>query len=162
MWVNNASPISVGSAYEKFGLTLLQFHGIITAMPRKWKEQLKKKWKVDNVHATNYDILVNTSNLVSRAYKILSKQDSVLLRRKHQEWNRRLGKETLYEDYVGEFRHIYVHSNVPKYRSFQYILMQKGIVTNELLNKWQIIESPKCLVCGEDNETIVHLFVMCP
>ena len=49
----------------------------------------------------------------------------------------------------------------PKYRSFQYRLLQRALVTNVQLCKWGIKESEKCDFCKEEKETVVHLLCEC-
>ena len=48
-----------------------------------------------------------------------------------------------------------------KFRSFQYRVLQRALVTNIELKKWQIKESDLCTNCGEFRETISHLLVEC-
>ena len=52
-------------------------------------------------------------------------------------------------------------TNVTKYRSFQYRLLQRGLVTNIQLSKWGILDSDKCTFCQEDSETVIHIFCEC-
>ena len=56
---------------------------------------------------------------------------------------------------------IYKVTNVPKYRSFQYRLLQRGLVTNVQLYKWGIISSELCFFCGEAEESVTHMLVYC-
>ena len=48
-----------------------------------------------------------------------------------------------------------------RYRSFQYRLLQRGIVTNVQLYQWNIVPSDLCYYCGRERETIIHLFWAC-
>ena len=73
-------------------------------------------------------------------------------------------KEKISEDileFTHAFRDIYKLSNIPKLRSFQYRLLQRGIVTNIHLYKWNISETESCTFCREERETYSHLFFEC-
>ena len=62
---------------------------------------------------------------------------------------------------IGLHMDIYRTTNIPKYRSFQYRLLQRGLVTNVQLAKWGIKNSPMCHFCGICQETIIHLLWEC-
>ena len=65
-------------------------------------------------------------------------------------------------DYRQEFMDIYRITNVTKYRSFQYRLLQRGLVTNIQLEKWNIVSSAMCTFCRCELETVPHLLWFCP
>ena len=78
-------------------------------------------------------------------------------------WRQELGVdfcESLY-DFGMAHLDIYRVMNVTKYRSFQYRLMQRGIVTNIQLCKWNLAGSELCYFCHENRETIMHLLYNC-
>ena len=50
----------------------------------------------------------------------------------------------------------------PFYKWFQYRILHRILGTQETLNKMGIAESPNCLICKNEVETIVHLFYHCP
>ena len=50
---------------------------------------------------------------------------------------------------------------MPKYRSFQYRLLQRSLVTNILLQKWNIIPDNKCSFCKNEIESVTHLLSEC-
>ena len=52
-------------------------------------------------------------------------------------------------------------TNITKYRSFQYRLLHKAIVTNVHLYKWKLRSSPECEFCELFNKTLEHLFFQC-
>ena len=56
---------------------------------------------------------------------------------------------------------IYKITNVAKYRSFQYRLLQRGIVTNIQLERWGLRPDNLCTFCKEEKETILHIFCEC-
>ena len=112
----------------------------------------------------NYDQLIakETMNFSQRVYKFLS-EDITLVHSKYIKWRQKL--EELFTETLWEFRYIHLDilkvTNIAKYRSFQYRLVQWGIVTNVQLHKWKLIENDLCTFCGEETETIQHLFFNC-
>ena len=52
-------------------------------------------------------------------------------------------------------------TNVPKYRSFQYRLLQRALVTNIELKKWGIVQDNRCSFCYKQPETILHIIYQC-
>ena len=57
---------------------------------------------------------------------------------------------------------IYSVTNIPKYRSFQYRLLNAALVTNINLCKWKILDSDLCYFCQEVPEETLHLLWKCP
>ena len=76
-------------------------------------------------------------------------------------WEDELGKEIPYKEYLSYFRAINAVTNITKYRSFQYRLLTRGLVTNIQLHQWGIIDYPKCSNCDVEVETYNHLYVTC-
>ena len=87
--------------------------------------------------------------------------DDCLLTNKHRQWEHELGFEFPYCELIAGIKEVYVVTNVPKYRSFQYRLLNRAIITNAHLYRWGKIVDNKCSFCGQDKETYSHIFVMC-
>ena len=90
-------------------------------------------------------------------------EDAIMIHSKYVKWMQELGGgfcEGLL-DFAKKHRDIYAVTNVPKYRSFQYRLLQRGIVTNIQLKKWGMRDTDLCSFCGEEKETLLHLFCTC-
>ena len=101
-------------------------------------------------------------NLSQTIYSFLA-DDRMLLHNKFTKWRMDLGDnmvETL-SDFTQAHREIYGITNVPKYRSFQYRLLQRGLVTNVQLSRWKILESDLCTFCNIQPETATHLMWSC-
>ena len=64
-------------------------------------------------------------------------------------------------DLSGKHMDIYKITNIPKYRSFQYRLLQRGLVTNIHLYKWGLADSDKCSFCQQESETVPHMLATC-
>ena len=80
---------------------------------------------------------------------------------KRGKWEQELGQTIVPNEFASLFQDIYKVTNVPKYRSFQYRLLNRAIVNNVLLHRWKILESDCCTFCQKNAETYTHLFVMC-
>ena len=88
----------------------------------------------------------------------------MILHNKYVKWMSELGADFcpgLY-DFGLQHQEIYKLTNIPKFRSFQYRLIQRGIVTNIQLEKWNILESSGCSFCNQYVEEVIHLFATCP
>ena len=151
---------------QQYGITILRFNSLKAAIPKDWKTFFfsHEKSEFTPLPPSNYEMYtqVQTSGLSSKIYKFLG-DDAMLLHSKYHKWNREIGEsisESLY-DFAREHTLIYSITNVAKYRSFQYRLMQRGLVTNVQLFKWNITESDLCFFCQEERETNIHLFWSC-
>ena len=78
-----------------------------------------------------------------------------------REWEKELSIELDSTEFKSMIKSLYVTTNVPKYRSFQYRLMYRAIVTNVHLAKWKITSTDLCTFCNVHSETYVHLFIEC-
>ena len=47
-------------------------------------------------------------------------------------------------------------------RLVQYKILNNTLYLNERLFKFDIINSPSCLICKQEKESVIHLFVICP
>ena len=72
-----------------------------------------------------------------------------------------LGKDIAYSQFLETFQEIKELTNITKYRSFQYKLLQRAVITNLHLKKWNVLDSSMCTFCGKEEETYLHLFVWC-
>ena len=63
---------------------------------------------------------------------------------------------------VQSIKNIYVTTNCSKYRSFQYRLLQRSVITNVHLHHWRKRETNLCTFCNNVKESYTHLFCTCP
>ena len=101
----------------------------------------------------------NWKDLSRNAYETLIEDKS--LSHKIEKWNFELDVNITTDELYRYFKNIYITTNIPKFRSFQYRLIHRAIITNVHLYKWRKISSDLCSFCGECRETYSHLFVMC-
>ena len=65
------------------------------------------------------------------------------------------------ETFLHCFKDINKVTNINKYRSFQYRLLQRALTTNIRLYAYGMVDSKSCYFCKENDETIVHLLIFC-
>ena len=150
---------------EEFGLTTLRYNSLKSAIPSEWKTFFcsTPKSVYYPLAPHNYDsCLESWVGFSQRVYRSLS-DDVLLIHNKFLKWKMDLGID--FCDGICDFgiRHldIYRVTNVTKYRSFQYRLLQRALVSNIELAKWKMIDSDLCSFCNQDRETIVHLLCEC-
>ena len=95
-------------------------------------------------------------------YKYLG-DDIILLHNKYLKWREDLGTEFVEDisQFGQEHLRIYKVTNVTKYRSFQYRMLQRAIVTNVQLYKWGIKDTSMCTFCNLYEESVIHVFCEC-
>ena len=151
--------------WEQYGLSKLRYNSLKAAIPESWKE-----FFCTNPVSTffplpphNYDMMLNKANFTKEVYNFIA-GDASLFDYKYRKWEQELG--VCICDSIWQFGQlhmdVYSITNIAKYRSFQYRLLQRGLVTNVQLLKWGILQSNLCSFCSEDVETITHLIYQCP
>ena len=152
--------ISVKEAQERYELDIMTYNGIISALPRDWKKKCKNTDE-QNTNDYLYETLIADCHIVSKSYDKLSENCSRLAQ-KCEKWAKDLNTTLHYEDYMKCFRDIDRVTNVAKFRSFQYRLLHRSLITNIHLHKWGIINSPLCSFCNSEVETTMHIMIWCP
>ena len=89
--------------------------------------------------------------------------DATELHYKYIKWKEEIGLDLPQGAYsfAREIQNIYKVTNITKYRSFQYRLLLRGVVTNIQLYKWNIAPNERCYFCQQERESIVHLMCNC-
>ena len=130
LWVSqlyhNQSLISAKEAYDKYALSLMEFHSVVSAIPSEWRKQLKEK-PIKN--SSVYDKFVNTPNLSKVAYTLLQ-TDTPTYERKLKQWSNDLNYTLAKDEWLRGQRSLYFFTNITKYRSFEYRLMHRALVLN--------------------------------
>ena len=149
---------------QEFGITTLRYNSLKVSIPNWMKEYFletpKEVYLPSPPH--NFDAYKYSAHLAARIYRYLG-DDVLLIHNKYIKWRDELG-ESLCEG-LGQFgtKHaeIYRVTNMSKLRSFQYRLLQRGLVTNIHLHQWGVIPDNLCSYCKEQPETLTHLFADC-
>ena len=149
---------------EKCGLSTMQYNILTTAIPRKCKAYVREQQKQGKElkdNGQNFLKMLNESATTKEIYVQLlpSSTSSATLRNKiKMECHQEISEEELCE----QFKSLYITTNVPKFRSFQYRLLHRAVITNIHLHRWGKISSDSCSFCNIHHETYEHLFHLCP
>ena len=136
----------------------MQYNSLKDAIPVSWKGILCQcDWDEQD---SKYDKLLAKEKIVAEVYSELS-MDMTIMHTKWITWQKVLQCSLPYEEFLENFRASMTVCITTKFRSFQYRLIQNELITNQLLHKWAIAQSPMCTFCDENQETILHLFVYC-
>ena len=113
-------------------------------------------------HKYDVCIFTNSKGWSRKVYTFL-REDIMLLHNKYVKWKQEIGDfcEGIL-DYGKMFLDLYKITNVPKYRSFQYRLLQRSLVTNIQLKQWGITVDNSCYFCRNEKETVIHMLIECP
>ena len=150
---NNGNLISGRIALETFKLSLMEFNSLMSSIPRMWRNELQSN------KSTKYNEEIQDIT-VSKAYsRLIACED--LVYKKCQKWEVDLGCDIPYNTFKKRCMDIYKVTNIVKFRSFQYRLIQRSMITNMQLKKWKMISSDLCTFCGNEVETVLHLLIWC-
>ena len=158
----NGQAISALRAFRDYGLDFVSYNGIMTSIPNEWKNYFKstQRGQFLPLRPHNYESCLQKAHLSSFVYKSLTCDCDKILDKKSA-WIRELNVGMSIEEFLSSFRHLYRITNVNKYRSFQYRILNRAIICNRKLFEWKIIESPVCVSCNNDCETVEHIFWGC-
>ena len=151
--------------WEEYGLTKLRFNSLKKAIPSTWKTFFLSDEKVlyTPLPPHNYDMCINEKSSLSKEVYEYIGSDISHIQHKHRKWVSEIGQNFVQDIMQFGREHVKVYSltNVPKLRSFQYRLLQRSLVTNMQLYKWNLAESDQCQFCGVQSETVIHLMYSC-
>ena len=144
---------------KQFKLTVMELNSLVSAIPKEWRTKECLNNSHHNAGEIFYEKSCNKNNIASFAYRKLIK--SVSLVQRIEKWEAELNCNIEYDLFMTAFRKIYTITNIPKYRSFQYRLLHRAILTNKNLYKWNVVSSELCTFCNLEAESYIHLFVYC-
>ena len=151
---------------NEFGLNTLRYNTLKVAIPKKFVDFFKLNQQAAFLPLAphNYDMCIQVwGNNFSRKVSRFLADDITLIHNKWVKWEQELGSplgEDIYH-YTSSFNRLYSVTNIPKFRSFQFRLLHRALVTNVHLHRWSIKESDLCTFCKHEKETLTHLFVTC-
>ena len=156
---------SYEQVWEEFGLTKLRYNSLKSAIPTALRIffQNNQRSQYMPIPPHNHDIYRDHKGLSRIIYKWIN-GELLLIHNKYLKWITEIGYDafgSLY-DYGLNHKEIYRTTNIPKYRNFQYRLIQRGLVTNIQLYKWNLSTTQLCQFCLQSKETIIHLIIECP
>ena len=158
LYVNN-NPISFQEAETLYALSFLDYHAILAAIPKETKTFLTGQ-SVAAATTDLYSVIKKQAKPTAYAYNNLI-INRTMLGKKCEKWEEELDCDILFSDYADTFQRIKAITKIAKFRSFQYQLNHRALVTNCHLHKWKLRDSELCSFCGQYKETLSHLFVFC-
>ena len=151
---------------QEYGITMLRLNSLKKALPKEWVNFFMRTAKSEFFplppHTFDRCKWDEKGSLTGEVYRYIA-PDVMDIQYKYIKWEKELGEELC--DSLPEFgkvhKDIFALTNIAKYRSFQYRLLQRGLVTNVQLEKWGITPSNSCTYCKIEKETLIHLFYEC-
>ena len=152
--------LSNESAKERFGITIMEYNALKSAIPQDWINYLKKnsmKSEPKKPKKLFYESAVNNVALSRQVYKALLSDGENVLEELCIKWAMDLDFIIDIETIRSAFKDIYLVTNVPKYRSFQYPILHRSLVTNTHLFKWNKRENDYCAALVKSKATDISL-----
>ena len=158
----NGEICSAIKIFHKYGLNFFCYNSLIAAIPKDWKFHFKEISKTAflPMKPSQYHTLLLNLHPLFFVYKQLNKEPDKILEKKAS-WAAELGQLIELEYFFNKFKDIYRLTNVNKYRSFQYRMLNGVIITNVKLFQWKVIDTPLCVFCKLEHEKLYHLFLDC-
>ena len=140
---HNGKLKSIMELQTRYKLNLMQSNSLVSAIPKSWRKSLEKSEQVicGDVVETKAEKMLRKPNL-SKAIYIGSTHDTDYMCYKRRKWETDLEMVIPNKEFLKSFTNINRTTNITKLRSFQYRLLQRGLVTNIHLHKWKIKDSP--------------------
>ena len=157
--IDDGEFITYEDCCKHFGRTFMstKFWGIITAIPKQWKESIRQKRFVPGMPL--YEKCASTKNATAILYRAINHKEGVL-NSYINKWEKR-GIAFDFEKYLRAIKNINRLTNIVKLRTFQYRLLLGTTVTNIQLVHFGIKFTPMCTLCNKERETLKHLFFDC-
>ena len=152
--------------YQEYGITRLMYNSLKVSIPREWKlfftRTPAQTFLPIPPHNLDNALYAYPKQLSRKVYSLLA-EDLMLLHNKYMKWKMetRVDLSPSVMDFTAEIRSIYRTTNITKYRSFQYRLLLRGLVTNIQLFKWNLAPNDMCYFCTYERESITHLLIEC-
>ena len=156
---HNNRPLTLRDFKEKYNLDYCPFttyYGIISSIPRLWKDNL------DTANPESVDMTFNTIQHVpsvsKHVYSNLIQSISSCPKAKYK-WDIIFNITTSHWENIFQAPFHSVRDSKVQYLQFRFI--HRIIGTNVFLHKIGKTDNPRCSFCGRHEETILHLFWEC-
>ena len=148
------------TAKEQFDLNFVELNALVEAVPRTWVINAKQgETPIGNVKLER--LITPKTNISRVVYQELTTDYSALTQKANL-WNVDLNLDMSIDDFLKHFTRLFVTTNIPKLRSFQFRILHRAIVLNSHLFHWKIRNDNMCSFCDSAKETLMHFFVECP
>lgn len=153
---------------QKFNVrgTILDYNRVIYNIPQVWKD----KMNTSEQYLAQYNMTIGMSlkcilkqkkgcrNIYKVFISNIERTDLDITA--HTKWEDQLGQ--LYGNWEGIYTAMYQCTSDSNLLDFQYRIIHRILVTNRSLVRFGIQESEMCSYCGQEQETLQHLFIDCP
>ena len=148
-----------------FDLNFMEYNSIVTAIPKNWRlffaENSPRTFLPCPPHT--YDHMTNSLRQSAKIYDyLLENESSFVCIKKQEAWESDLGIVFSLDNFHRANKNIFRVTNVVRFRTFQYRLLQRSLVVNKQLCKWGILDNDMCTFCKNDVETVLHIFCKRP
>lgn len=139
-------------------ISFLDYYGLVSAIPGNWVRELKKARYIMEDYEFLYESFSGKTTKQTYEKIITDKNQFLDIVCK---WNHKLDKHITREELSECFLNIPKLVMDVKMRNFQFRFLHRAIFCAKILHKWKIVDSPRCFYCGDEYETIDHLFYYC-
>ena len=141
---------------REYGLSTMQVNSLMSSIPKSHKEAAIRSDGFTDPKFASFMSAEKTAQYVYGELEPVVKQIAVL----EDRWQADLKDSSISIPPLVAIAHS--ATTVMKYRSFQYRLIMRAVITNVHLQRWGIIETDACTFCQAEVETYRHLFSECP
>ena len=135
----------------------LQYHAVIAAIPKTWKEKLQNTIDIDE--SDIFETAFEVQKISSYIYKQITYKENVNDTGKLM-WEKEL-KCSFDDNWEKIRRYTFQLTPLTKLRYFQYRLLSFKLITNYHRSKWDNTVTAYCPFCERKLNTTVHLFIEC-
>ena len=138
----------------------LEFYGVLISIKKQWIQCLRNlNYRLSNPMNSFMNIILKSNQLCCKAIYDKLLNSSAICNKSYTKWSR---THDVSKDSWSMYCSIpFQCSSDVQIRWFQYRLLHRIIPTNKYLYLINAIDSDKCSFCGNDIETIDHLFCNC-
>lgn len=148
--------------YPTCRTSYLRYFGIISAIPRKWKELISSSNSTIEINENVEPFMINNNKCVPVATLSTKLLYNALQANITPTANNRWEHQGLVpEDWSVIYNIPYTCTASTKLQSFQYQVLHRYIPTRKFLHFREIVDSARCIDC-DGIDSLVHYFFTCP
>ena len=151
--------IDYETAHNMFGLSVMDYNSLITAIPMCWRKTFMKTGGIiDEKHL--YDEALKQTKTSAYAYRMLNQKPHVL-REACIKFNKKTTLNIYFEEFANSLVSVKGLTKNAKLKSFQFRFLHSAIILNPQLHKWKMLQTNECTYCANSTETYAHFFWEC-
>ena len=142
---------------ERYDISLMDLNSLVSAIPSRMRQYVRCMEQAQDNTLKKLEATCCTAKSFYRDLMRVPKSVTV----KAELWEKELNRNMTTEEFLSLCQNIYGITNYAKYRSFQYRLLHRAVITNIHLMHWKMRETNLCSFCNTAKETYGHLFYEC-